>query len=392
MGLHRAFIVAAKRTAIARAGSGLRSVPEHGLVAPVITELLASSGLSPADVDEVVLGNAAGPGGNVARVSLLEASLPHSIPATTIDQQCSSALAAIDYGASLVRLGKARCVVAGGVESVSTAPWKLSRPVGRTGMPQVYTRARFTPAPMNDPDMGVAAEAVAREYGVSREAQDSFALSSHRRASEARAAGAFREEIVPVGTADGVFDTDECPRPNLSERQLAALRPAFVVDGTVTAGNTCPLNDGASAVLIVDERWLDELGAAFSVEYLDHRAGATDPELLGVAAAPACEKLLAAQQGLALDDIALIEFNEAFASQTIASLRLLGVDPERVNLQGGAIALGHPYGASGAILITRLFHQLMAGSHPPGTLALALMAAAGGVGAATLLRSHGSAA
>lgn len=410
----RAFIIAATRTPVGRAGGALHRVSEHQLVAPLIDSLLHQTGLHPDQVDEVILGNAAGPGGNIARVSALAAGLPESVPGTSVDQQCSSALAAIDYAASRIKLGQAGCVIAGGVESVSTAPWRLSHPQGKTGMPQVYNRARFTPAPMNDPDMGVAAENVARTYHISRQAQDEYALTSHQRACAAADAGVFTPQITPIHTPDGIVDRDECPRPGLTLDKLARLKPAFVPGGTVTAGNSCPINDGAAVVMVVSAEVVATLGATRTLEYVDHATGAVDPELLGMAAVPACRRLLARHPELgmseaaALSNIAVIEFNEAFASQTLASLNELSIDPARVNVHGGALALGHPYGASGAILMTHMFHQMLAGgSGDPAnpargteastasailkpanpTYGLALVAAAGGVGAATLVRS-----
>lgn len=451
----RAFIIAATRTPIGRAGGFLHRVSEHQLVAPLIARVLTDAGLNPGDVDEVVMGNAAGSGGNLARVCALAAGLPDDTPATTLDQQCSSALAAIDYAAAQVALGRANCVVAGGTESVSTAPWRLSRPDDKTAMPRVYNRARFTPVPMKDPDMGVAAENVARECGITRQAQDRFAAQSHARACAAQGSGVFDDEITPVSTPDGVVSRDECPRPDLTVERLARLRPAFVAGGTVTAGNSCPINDGASVVLVVGEGLLQTIvgddapaawaagspiggfntpsmllggappgvraqygsahvlasrqpgqgpkhpvsvvepgashddpptatGLTFALEYLDHAVGAVNPELLGLAGVPACQRLMSRHTELDLDDVAVIEFNEAFASQALASLNALGIDPARVNANGGALALGHPYGASGAILMTRIFHQLKS---QPDAYALAIMAAAGGVGAATLVKA-----
>lgn len=234
--------------------------------------------------------------------------------------------------------------------------------------------------------MGVAAENIATEFNVSRSAQDEFALRSHQRAVQAQQTGRFDREIVGVQTATGVITSDACPRTGLNERKLAALRPAFVSGGTVTAGNSCPVNDGAAAVLIVDAEYFEQIGTDFALRYVATGSGACDPQILGMAAVPAYRKL---EQLLGRDRLiqaALIEFNEAFAVQALACLAQLGIDPEDVNCEGGALALGHPYGASGAILATRLFWQAkenMVGDE----LCLALMAAAGGTGTAMAFES-----
>ncbi|GIF06978.1 thiolase family protein [Actinoplanes siamensis] len=388
MELTEAVLIAARRTPVGRAGGTFDGISADRLLAPVIRACLRDARIEPHQVEQVVIGNAAGPGGNIARVGALAAGLPVTVPATSIDQQCSSALEAVNFAARLVQTGAARVVVAGGVESVSTAPWRQTRPRNRLETPRLYTRARFTPEGMADPEMGVAAETLAQRYQVSRERQDEFAAESHRRAVRARQTGTFAAEIVPLTGAETQVATDECPRPGLTVERLARLKPAFVPGGTVTAGNCCPLNDGASTVVVVSAQVARGLGHEYALAFADSGVGAVDPVELGLAAVPACANLLARHPELSLADIEVIEFNEAFAAQTLACLDQLGIDPARVNRDGGAIALGHPYGASGAILTTRIFSQLLRTANPrAGRTGLALMAAAGGVGAATLYRT-----
>lgn len=384
--MNNAYVIGALRTPIVRAGKEYARISADKLLAPLITALLERAGLSPDKIDHVYLGNAAGPGGNIARVAALASALPQSVSATSMDAQCASGLEAIAAGARMIRCGEADIVLAGGVESVSTAPWRIEKQESVTSPPRLYSRARFTPAPDADPDMGVAAENIAARLGISRERQDAFALQSHTRAIAAQAEGLFHEELLPVNTSTGLIAQDTCPRPSLTPRKLAALKPAFVEGGSVTAGNSCPVNDGAAAVLIVSEKVLQGLNPAFALRYLSSASGACDPEILGMAAVPAYQKLtrmLGSDQPV---HEPLIEFNEAFAVQALACLEELGIDSTTVNRQGGALALGHPYGASGAILTTRLFWQASK-LRLPGQRALALMAAAGGTGSAIAFES-----
>jgi len=383
-----AYVISALRTPIVSAGKEFSRIGADSLLAAVIDELVASSGITPGRVDHVFAGNAAGPGGNIARVATLASSLPHSVPATSIDAQCASALEAIAAGARMIRSGEAEIVIAGGVESVSTAPWRMEKNTNPMSIPRVYSRARFTPSPSSDPDMGIAAENIATRYSISRERQDAFALRSHQRAVSAAASGKFSQEIIKLSSSGSQVDKDSCPRTNLSMEKLAALRPAFVADGSVTAGNSCPINDGAAAVLLVSECVLNELNPEFSLKYLGAGSGASDPELLGMAAAPAFSKLTTLlSPHVAPGPESLIEFNEAFAAQALACLDELGIPEEQVNKDGGALALGHPYGASGAILVTRLFWQAAA-KKQRGQLAFSLMAAAGGTGSALAFESQ----
>lgn len=381
----RAVIVAARRTPIGRIGGLLRDFPVEDLAAPVIRAVLADAGLDGAEVDEVILGNAVGPGGNVARLSALAAGLPVGVPGVTVDRQCGSGLEAVNHAARLIESGACTVCLAGGVESTSTAPWRMAPPDGPHGLPRPYARARFAPDSVGDPDMGVAAENVAQAFAVTRDRQDAYALTSHRRAVAAQAAGRFAREIVPLGLADGrAVDRDECPRPDTSLERLARLKPVFVEGGTVTAGNACPVNDGAAVVALVSEERFRSLGLSRGLVVVDSTSAGVEPALLGTGPIPAVGKLLSRNPALRLEDVAQVEFNEAFASQVLACLDTLGLDPVRVCPNGGALALGHPYGASGAVLVTRLFSDLS-----PGGLGLATLGIGGGLGLATLVEAVG---
>ncbi|MFG2076502.1 thiolase family protein [Nonomuraea maritima] len=365
-------VVAARRTPIGTAGHAFKELTVDQLAAPVIA---AVAGDVDDRVEDVVLGNCMGPGGNVARVSALAAGLGHEVPGLTVDRQCGSGLAAILVAAQAVRAGEADLVLAGGAESASTAPLRTPR-----GADVPYARAPFAPAGHPDPDMGPAAEALAAAYGVERERQDAYARRSHERALAARAAGRFAKEVVPVG---GRVD-DQRPRP-LGEASLARLPAAFVAGGTVTAGNSSPVSDGAAVVAVVPERLRRGLPGLRLV------AGSVvgcDPELPGWGPVPAIRRVLA-RTGVGLEQVAAVEIVEAFAAQVLAVTDALGLDPlgadsDRVCPGGGALALGHPWGASGAVVVTRLFSGLVRDEAPPGTLGLAAAAVGGGLGVAGL--------
>ncbi|MDQ0664348.1 acetyl-CoA C-acetyltransferase [Arthrobacter ulcerisalmonis] len=374
-------VIAARRTPVCPVNGALRSLRAHKLLAPVLRELVAELALDPESVADVVMGNAAGGGGNVARLALLEAGLPVSVPGITVDRQCGSGLDAIVLASRLVAAGGSPLYLAGGVESTSTAP--LRAHPRDDGGPEFYRRAQFVPASYGDPDMGVAAETVAEEYGVGRDRQDAFALASHRKALAAIREGRFADEIVPLATARGTVASDGGPRAGLTPAIMARFPAAFVPGGTVTAGNSCFDADGASAVVITSLERARELGARDGLLVRGTGTAGVAPEVLGIGAAPAARDVLAAA-GVSAGQLELVEFNEAFASQTLACLDQLGIDAGRVNLDGGALALGHAYGASGAVLVTRLLAQARrAGT--PGTLALAMISMAGGMGTAALL-------
>lgn len=380
-------IVAALRTPIGRAWGTLAALPMEALLAPLFTRLLAMLPTGFTDIDEVIIGNATGGGGNIARLAALSAGLPVSIPAVTVDRQCGSGLEAVINACRLVQAGAGECYLAGGVESVSTAPWRVEKPSSPKQVPRFYSRARFAPEETGDPEMGEAAENVARRCGISRERQDCFALRSHQRATAAQRQGLFAGEIVPLNVAGQAIEEDECPRANTSLLRLAALSPVFSAHGSVTAGNCCPLNDGAALVLVLSRRMAQKYGFDRGLAFIDACSAGVDPNYLGLGPVPATQKLLARQPQLTLDGIEVIEFNEAFAAQVLGSLDALGIDEQRVNLQGGAIALGHPYGASGTIMVTRLFSQLVTAQSGSG-FGLATLGIAGGLGLSALFRGQ----
>ena len=376
-------IVAARRTPIGSAGHGLASATAAELAAAAISAVasdLRTMGLDAADAAEVVLGNCMGPGGNLGRVAALSAGLPVSVPGLTVDRQCSSGLAAIALGASLVRTDReqASLVFAGGVESASTAPWRYWPPDGDRP-PERYLRAPFAPEQLGDPEMGAAADLVAAEAGISRERQDGYAARSHALAIEAQARGALAPELVPVSG----LAADERPRAGLTAERLARFPPAFGPRGTVTAGNSCGISDGAAIVALVADDERRRLGLP-GLRILGMATAALDPRRPGLGIVPAARTALTAA-GLELTQVDAIEFNEAFAGQVLACADQLCIAPERICRQGGAIALGHPWGASGAVLVVRLFSQLVrAGA---GRYGLAAIAAGGGQGVALVVEA-----
>ncbi len=367
-------VVAAFRTPIGTAGGALADVGAADLAAPVLAALARTTQDLP--VLDVVLGNCMGPGGDVARVAALAAGLPVGVPALTVDRQCASGLAALDVGAALLH-GRRGVVLAGGVESASTAPHRL----WPSDPPVRYERAPFAPASIGDPDMGWAADLLAERSGVSRQRQDAYAVRSHALAMATQAAGGFDAELVAIG---GV-DRDERPR-SLTEARLARLRPAFrpaSEGGTLTAGNSCGVNDGAAGVALVDAETFRGLGVA-GLRVLATATAGVHPELPGLGLVPAVRTALD-RAGLGVVDLDVVEVNEAFAGQVLACYDLLDLDPARVCVEGGALALGHPWGASGAVLVVRLFSQLVRGGR--GRYGLAAVAAGGGQGVAMVVEA-----
>ncbi len=372
-------IIAARRTAIGKVGGMHRARPVETLGAAAVMAALADSGLSAGDIGEVIMGNAAGGGGNPARLIGLSAGLPESVPAITVDRQCASGLDAIVMGARLIQTGAVEAVIAGGAESPSTAPWRVEKPASLyRGLPRFFSEARFAPGAAGDRQMIDAAERVAREFGISREAQDAYAHGSHQRAAAAAASGAFDAEIVPVG---GGAERDEGPKPRLKPEALARAAP-LLPDGTVTAGNSCAVSDGAAAVVIVSPALHARLGHPPGLTFVDAASGGVDPARLGLGAIPAVERMRA-RLGPRWDGPTAIEFNEAFASQVLATMQALDLPVAAANPHGGAIALGHPYGASGAVLVVRLFARMVREGH--SGLGVAMLAAAGGLGATAAL-------
>ena len=380
-------IVSAVRTAVGRVGGGLAALQAHEFGAVVIRAALERAGLEGAEVDDVILGNVLSGGGNIARLTALEAGLPVTVPGMTVDRQCGSGLQAIVLAASLIRAGQGGIYVAGGTESMTRAPFLMERPA--TAFPRTpprFLRFQLAPESIGNPPMGITAENVAERYGISREEQDAFALESHRRAVRALQAGHFQEQIVPVAVPAGkgqtvAFARDEHPRPDTSLEKLGALPPVFKAGGTVTAGNSCGINDGAAAVVVMDAAEAERRGLRPLGRIVGWAVAGVDPNFMGMGPVPATRKVLEAT-GTPLEAVDLIELNEAFAAQALACIRELGLDPERVNPDGGAIALGHPLGATGAILVTKLLYAL---ARMGGRVGLVTACIGGGQGIAALI-------
>ena len=384
---------AARRTPIGRLRGALSSVRPDDLAAAVIRGLVAGvSALDPARVDDVYWGaaNQAGEDNrNVARMAALLAGLPETVPGATVNRLCASGLEAVT-AARTVAAGEADIVLAGGSESMSRAPFVLPRP--DEALPHRIETAdtrlgwRLANPAMKDLhgllSMGETAEEVAERYGVPRERQDEFALRSHRLAAEARRKGLFDDEILPVERPDGVVvDTDECVRDDTSLEKLGRLKPVFRPGGTVTAGNASPMNDGAAGLLLVSEEALDGLGLESLGRYVAGGSAGVHPDVMGIGPVPATRKVLA-RAGWSVGDLAEAEFNEAFAAQALACVDRLGIDPGLVNTTGGAIALGHPLGCSGARILTTLLHRMRRTGAARG---LATMCVGVGQGSAVLV-------
>ncbi len=385
-------LVGGRRTAIGTAGHGLAQRDVVELAGPVLAALAADVGPLGREIDDVVIGNCLGPGGNVARVAALAAGLGDRVPGVSVDRQCGSGLEAVLQAASRVRAGDAELLLAGGAESASTAPWRFWPPnhtapgVAGRADPVRYTRAPFTPRGHPDPGMGEAADQLARQRGVSRERQDCYAARSHQLTYHAAGTGRYRSEIVAV---EG-FSRDERPRDAMTAARLARLRPAFGEDGTATAGNSCGVSDGAAAVAVTTEGAARAAGLPY-LRVLAGAVAAARPDLPGLAPAPAVRRMLdrpeVRRRGIVLADVGAFEITEAFASVVLAVVDELGVDESLVCTEGGAIGLGHPWGASGALLLLRLASRMLRPGPGQGTPALGVAACAigGGQGLAVLL-------
>lgn len=380
-------IIACARTAIGRFGGALATVQPEAMAAEVISTLLRKSSLDPSAIGEVVLGNVLNNGGNIARVSALHAGLPVTVPGVSIDRQCAGGIEAIHYAAAMIRSGQIDVAIAGGVEHMTLAPYLLARPTRPYDRnPPAFLRIRLSPDRIGDPPMGITAENLAQSHGIERAAQDRFALLSHQRAVAAMDTGRFASDIVPIKLRDrkgnvSVFDTDEGPRRDTDLDALARLKPAFKADGTVTAGNSSSVNDGAAAVLLMDYERAKREGQPVLGVIRDYCSVGVDPHRMGIGPVGATRKLLQ-MTGLALRDIDVFEINEAFAAQTLAVLQELDLPIETVNPYGGAIAYGHPLGMSGARLVIFLLHALRENG---GGRGVATLCVGGGQGVAMLL-------
>jgi 3-oxoadipyl-CoA thiolase len=361
----RAVVLSAVRTPVGRYGGVLAGERPDDLAAAVINEAVSRAGVDAGEIEDVYFGaaNQAGEDNrNVARMGVLLAGLPDSVAGMTVNRLCASGLSAVVSASHAIAAGDGELFVAGGVESMSRAPLVIAKPdmAWPRGNQTVWDTTlgwRFPNPRMEEmfplESMGETGENVAERYGVSREEQDEFARRSQQRWAEAAEAGRFDDELVPIGEAV----RDEHPRPDTSAEKLATLKPAFRAGGSVTAGNSSGINDGAAALVIASEEKAQSLGAEPLGTFVGSAVAGVDPRVMGIGPVPAVRKLLA-RTGVDVGDIDLVELNEAFASQSLVVIRELGLDPERVNVNGGAIAIGHPLGMSGARLVVTLLHEL----------------------------------
>ena len=384
-------IVSAVRTAIGSFGGGLKDVPAVDLGALVIKEAVSRAGLKPELVDEVIMGNVlqAGLGQNPARQAAVKSGLPLEIPAMTINKVCGSGLRAVSLASQMIRSGDVDIVVAGGMENMSRAPYvseteRWGARMGNKELKDVMISDGLWDA-FNDYHMGITAENIAEQWGITREDQDKFAVSSQNKAEAAIKAGKFKDEIVPVviKTRKGevIFDTDEFPRFGCTLEGLAKLRPAFKKDGTVTAANSSGLNDCAAAFVVMSAEKAAELGLKVLVKIVSNGTKGLDPKIMGYGPFYATKAALA-KANLTVEDLDLIEANEAFAAQSLAVAKDLKFDMSKVNVNGGAIALGHPIGGSGARILVTLIHEMEKRDAKKG---LATLCIGGGMGTALIV-------
>lgn len=393
--MKKVVIASACRTAIGKFGGTLSNVPAAKLGEVVIREAVSRAGLKPEQVDHVYMGCViqAGLGQNVARQASIYAGLPYTTPAVTVNVVCGSGLHCVNMAAQMIEAGDADVVVAGGVENMDMAPFAIQK--GRYGYRMGYPmgKSELVDTMVNDAlwdvynncHMGITAENICDRWGITREELDAFSVNSQNKASAAIAAGAFKEEIVPVviknKKGDIVFDTDEGPRAGTTMEALAKLKPAFKPDGRVTAGNSSAINDGAAAVVVMSEEKAKELGITPMATWIGGALGGVDPAIMGIGPVAATKKAME-KTGLKVEDMDLIEANEAFAAQSVAVARELNFDMSKVNVNGGAVALGHPVGASGCrILVTLLYAMKHRGAHK----GLATLCIGGGMGCATIV-------
>ncbi len=384
-------IVSAVRTALGSFGGGLKDVPAVDLGALVIKEALNRAGVKPELVDEVIMGNVlqAGLGQNPARQSVIKAGLPTEVPAMTINKVCGSGLRAVALACQMIKAGDVDVVIAGGMENMSRAPYisNTERWGARMGNVQLVDEMINDGLwdAFNQYHMGVTAENIAEQWGITREDQDNFSVSSQNKAEAAIKAGKFKDEIVPVVVktrkGDVVFDTDEFPRFGATLEMLGKLKPAFKKDGTVTAGNASGINDGAAAFVVMSAEKAAELGIKPLAKIVSYGQKGLDPSIMGYGPFHATKKALE-KANLTVEDLDLIEANEAFAAQSIAVARDLKFDMSKVNVNGGAIALGHPIGASGARILVSLLHEMERRDAKRG---LATLCIGGGMGTALIV-------
>ena len=391
------YIVNCCRTAVGSFGGSLKDVSAPALGAAVIADALERAGVAPQNVDEVMMGCVltAALGQNPARQAAVKAGVPVEVPAYTVGMVCGSGMKACIEGARAIISGDAQIVVAGGMENMSAAPYAM--PNGRwgarmfdTAMVDTMVRDGLWDA-FNDYHMGMTAENICDDYGITREELDAFALASQQKTADAQSRGSFDDEIVPVPIKvkreTVLFAKDEFPRASTSAEALAKLKPAFKKDGgRVTAGNASGINDGAAAMVLASGEAVEKYGLKPMARLISWGHGGVDPRIMGLGPVPACRQALE-KSGLSIDDVDLIEANEAFAAQSIAVARELGFDMSRVNVNGGAISIGHPVGASGARIIVTLLHEML--KRPEAKRGLATLCIGGGMGVATLFEKCG---
>lgn len=386
--MKEAVIISGARTPIARESGALRDVPPEKYAALVIREAVNRAGIDPATVDQVVMGHCLGAAGCMARIAWLEAGFPFSVPCLTIDRQCGSGSEAVNLAAALIMSGQAEVVVAGGTESMTRMPYMLEKPTSpyQRSAPVFIQPRPLSPKHIGDPPMGITAENVAEKYKVSREDQDAFGLASQQKAERAIKEGRFKEQIVPVVIPQKkgdpvVFDTDEHPRFGTTLEALAKLPTVFKKDGTVTAGTSSGINDGAGALVVMERGKAEALGLKPMGVIRAAAAAGVDPNIMGIGPVPAT-KLALKRAGITADDLDVIELNEAFASQALACIRELGLNIDKVNPNGGAIALGHPIAGSLAMLTVKLIYELQ---RQKARYGLVTACCGGGQGVATII-------
>lgn len=390
--MREVYILTACRTAIGSYGGTIKDIPAVKLGAEVIKEAVKRSGIAPESIDEVILGNVlqAGLGQNPARQAAIHAGLSVDIPAMTINKVCGSGLRTVSLAAQLIALGDADCIIAGGMENMSQAPYVMrsNRWGARMGNSEVVDEMVYDGLTdvFSQLHMGITAENVAEEYGITRQEQDEFSANSQEKALKAIADGKFKDEIVPIVIPQRkgdpiVFDTDEFPRPGTTAEKLGKLKPAFKKDGTVTAGNASGINDGAAAIIVVSGDYVKEHGLKPMAKIVSYGSRGVDPSVMGIGPVKAT-KVALERAGLKVEDLGLIEANEAFAAQSIAVARDLNFPMDKVNVNGGAVALGHPIGASGARILVSLLHEMEKRNERYG---LATLCIGGGMGTALIV-------
>jgi len=387
-------IASAARTALGKFGGALKDVKVVELGGIVIKEALDRAGVDPAKVDEVVFGNVlqVGQGQNPARQALIAAGIPKEVPGMTINKVCGSGLRSVSLAAQMIKAGDADIIVAGGMENMSRTPYVMhgarwGERMGDGKIVDEMVNAGLWDS-FNDYHMGITAENIAEQWGITREMQDEFAAGSQQKAEEAIRSGKFRDEIVPVviktKKGDIVFDTDEFPRFGTTAESLGKLKPAFKKDGTVTAGNASGINDGAAALVIMSAEKAEELGIKPLAKIVSYGSYGLDPAIMGYGPFYAT-KVALERAGLTVGDLDLIEANEAFAAQSLAVAKDLGFDMDKVNVNGGAIAIGHPVGASGARILTTLLYEMQRRDAKRG---LATLCIGGGMGTALIVEKY----